>query len=146
MKSRQEIVDRVAEANAEFYQAIETGDIDLMDRVWADEDQAPDLVCVNPGWPMLRGRAEIMRAWSLVMANIPYIQYVLTETHVGVGGEIAMVTCEENVLTAEEDNPGFVAGGQVVTTNLFVRTEQGWRLWSHHASPVMLEEDEGADD
>ncbi|TDQ55223.1 nuclear transport factor 2 family protein [Actinorugispora endophytica] len=146
MKSRQEIVDRVAEANAEFYQAIETGDIDLMDRVWANEDQAPDLVCVNPGWPMLRGRAEIMRAWSLVMANIPYIQYVLTETHVGVDGEIAMVTCEENVLTAEEDNPGFVAGGQVVTTNLFVRTEQGWRLWSHHASPVMLEEDEGTDD
>ena len=57
-------------------------------------------------------------------------------------GDIAMVTCEENVLTAEDGSPGFVAGGQVVTTNLFVDTEQGWRLWSHHASPVLMEEDE----
>jgi hypothetical protein len=86
-----------------------------------------------------------MRAWSLVMANIPYIQYVLTGTHVGVSGTIAMVTCEENVLTAEDDEPGFVAGGRVVATNLFVETEQGWRMWSHHASPVILQEDlEGA--
>ena len=99
MRSRQEI-ERVAAVNADFYQAIETGDIDLMDRVWAEEGQAPDLVCVNPGWPMLRGRAEIMRAWSLVMANIPYIQYVLTEDPRGVSGTIAMVTCGENVLTA----------------------------------------------
>ncbi|GAB3211328.1 nuclear transport factor 2 family protein [Marinactinospora thermotolerans] len=143
MSPRQhEIAERVAEANAEFYQAIETGDIDLMRRVWAEEDQAPDLVCVNPGWPLLRGRAEILRAWSLIMANVPYIQYVLTETHIGVNGDIAMVTCGENVLTAEDDSPGFVAGGQVVTTNLFIRTAQGWRLWSHHASPVLLEEDD----
>jgi len=146
VRSRQEIEERVAAANADFYQAIETGDIDLMARVWAEEDQAPDLVCVNPGWPMLRGRAEIMRAWSLVMANIPYIQYVLTETRVGVSGDIAIVTCEENVLTAEDDKPGFVAGGRVVTTNLFVETEQGWRMWSHHASPVMLQEEDDEDE
>ncbi|MBB5998017.1 nuclear transport factor 2 family protein [Streptomonospora salina] len=146
MKSRQEVMERVAEANAQFYGAIENGDIDLMRRVWAEEDEAPDLVCVNPGWPLLRGRSEIMRAWTLIMANVPYIQYVLTETHIGVSGEVAMVTCEENVLTAEDDQPGFVAGGQVVATNMFVYTPEGWRLWSHHASPVMLDEnDEDAD-
>ncbi|RNL81994.1 nuclear transport factor 2 family protein [Halostreptopolyspora alba] len=142
MKSRQEIVDRVAEVNTQFYGAIEDGDIDLMRRVWAEEDEAPDLVCVNPGWPLLRGRAEIMRAWMLVMANVPYIQYVLTETNIGVSGDTAMVTCEENVLTAEDDSPGFVAGGRVVATNLFVHTTNGWRMWSHHASPVMLDDDD----
>ncbi|MDS1271917.1 nuclear transport factor 2 family protein [Lipingzhangella sp. LS1_29] len=141
MRARQEILERVAEANADFYHAIETGDLDLMERVWAHEEQAPDLVCVNPGWTLLRGRSEILRAWALIMANVPYIQYVLTDTHVGVSGEIAMVTCSENVLTAEDDSPGFVAGGQVVTTNLFVRVGQSWRLWSHHASPVMTDED-----
>lgn len=142
MKARQEIMERVAEANQQFYSSIETGDIDLMRQVWAEEDQAPDLICVNPGWPLLRGRAEILRAWSLVMANVPYIQYVLTDTHIGVQGDVAMVTCEENVLTAEDDSPGFVAGGQVVTMNLFIRTDQGWRLWSHHASPVLLDDDD----
>ncbi len=142
MKSREEVRERVAEANTQFYGAIENGDIDLMGRVWAQEDEAPDLVCVNPGWPLIRGRSEIMRAWTLIMANVPYIQYVLTETHVGVSGETAMVTCEENVLTAEDDSPGFIAGGQVVSTNLFVCTANGWRLWSHHASPVLLDEDD----
>ncbi|MEU0493597.1 nuclear transport factor 2 family protein [Nocardiopsis changdeensis] len=148
MRSRQEVMERVAEANAQFYSAIENGDIDLMRSVWAEEHEAPDLVCVNPGWPLLRGRTEIMRAWSLIMANVTYIQYVLTETHIGVGGDIAMVTCEENVLTAEDGNPGFIAGGQVVTTNLFVDTAQGWRLWSHHASPVLMgdDEDEGGEE
>ena len=138
-------MESVAESNAQFYSAIENGDIDLMRSVWAEEHEAPDVVCVNPGWPLLRGRTEIMRAWSLIMANVTYIQYVLTETHIGVSGGIAMVTCEENVLTAEDDSPGFVAGGQVVTTNLFVETEHGWRLWSHHASPVLMEEEEEAE-
>ena len=42
MKSRQEVMERVAEANAQFYGAIENGDIDLMRRVWAEEDEAPE--------------------------------------------------------------------------------------------------------
>ncbi|TQN33170.1 ketosteroid isomerase-like protein [Haloactinospora alba] len=146
MKSQNEAMERVSEANTQFYSAIENGDIDLMRRVWAEDEDAADLVCVNPGWPLLRGRDEIMRAWSLIMANVPYIQYVLTDTTVGMMGDVAVVTCSENVLTAEEDTPGFIAGGQVVATNMFVHTSQGWRLWSHHASPVMVEEDADTDE
>jgi hypothetical protein len=30
-----------------------------------------------------------------------------------------------------------LAGGRAVATNVFRRTTGGWRLWLHHASPVL---------
>ena len=35
--------------------------------------------------------------------------------------------------------PG-LAGGRAVATNVFRRTPEGWRLWLHHASPVLTRE------
>jgi hypothetical protein len=98
---------------------------------------------------MLRGRGEVLRSWALIMANTPYIQFVLTGVKAEVHGDQAVVTCEENILTAESGtDAGFVAGGSIVTTNIFVRSGPGgtgWRLWLHHGSPVlnrMEDEDE----
>lgn len=127
----------VEAANAKFYTAFETGDLDLMHEVWADGDFAEGVTCVHPGWTMLRGRAEVLRSWALIMANTAYIQFVLTEVRTEVRGDCAVLTCEENILTADEGEEGFLAGGSVVTTKVFVRDEGQWRLWIHHGSPVL---------
>ncbi|HEY7487845.1 MAG TPA: nuclear transport factor 2 family protein [Streptosporangiaceae bacterium] len=126
-------------ANTEFYAAFEAVDLERMSKVWAAGQFAASVTCVHPGWPMLRGRAEVLRAWALIMANTPYIQFVLTDVNIDVHGDQAIVTCGENILTADEDtDTGFLAGGSVVTTNIFVRDESGdWRLWLHHGSPVL---------
>jgi len=125
----------VEAANAEFYAAFEALDLDRMAAVWADD---PGISCVHAGWPMLRGRAEVMRSWALIMANTPYIQFVLTDVTVQVRGEHAVVTCGENILTADDESgTGFLAAGSVVATNLFVRADGEWRLWLHHGSPVL---------
>jgi ketosteroid isomerase-like protein len=34
----------------------------------------------------------------------------------------------------------------VVATNVFRRTPDGWKLWSHHGSPVLAESDEDDDE
>jgi ketosteroid isomerase-like protein len=133
----------VEAAHAEFYAAFETGDLDRMSAVWADGRLAEGVVCVHPGWPMLRGRSEVLRSWALIMANTPYIQFVLTDAQIRVSGDQAVVTCAENILTAAEGSDhGFAPGGSVVTTNVFIRTGTGWRLWLHHSSPVLDREDE----
>jgi hypothetical protein len=67
---------------------------------------------------------------------------------VRVGGDVAVVSCSENVLTGVEDSTGSpmgFAGGRIVATNTFRRTASGWRMWVHHASPVAVsaEEDPG---
>ena len=120
--------------NAALYEAFETADVDRMERVW--DDVAPDaVVCVHPGWPMLRGRDQVLRSWSAVMAGTDYIQFFLTDVAISVTGDTAVVTCTENVL-AEVTESGSGAGA-VVATNVLVRRPDGWRVQVHHGSPVL---------
>ena len=53
------------------------------------------------------------------MANTPYIQFFLTDVEVSVLGDVASVTCTENVLTADESTDGgSFAGANAVATNV----------------------------
>ena len=96
-------VDAVTAANAEFYAAFEEGDVDRMEAVWDDAD---DVRCIHPGWPMLRGRSRVLRSWSVIMANTSYIQFFLTGVEAHIDGDLAVVSCEENILTAVADPDG----------------------------------------
>ena len=123
----------VEAANTAMYEAFESADVDRMARVWDDLD--PDaVVCVHPGWPMLRGRGHVLRSWSAVMAGTDYIQFFLTDVRVSVLGDTAVVTCTENVLTEVTESG---QAGQVVATNVLVRRPDGWRVQVHHGSPVL---------
>ena len=121
----------VEAANEAFYNAFEAMDIERMQQLWDDAD---DTVCVHPGWPALRGPSRIMRSWAVIFANTAYIQFFLTDTEVLVADDIAVVRCGENIMTAP-DEPG--SDATVVATNIFRRRPDGWRLWLHHASPVL---------
>jgi len=140
-------VAAVKAANTALYDAFETGDIDLMGAVWLDDDGPVEVTCVHPGWAPVHGRGAVLRSWSMIMANTAYIQFVLTDVHVHVSGDVAVVTCGENMLTGmpeapgDDSLPGFV-GGRAVATNVLRRTPAGWRLWVHHASPVLAQQSE----
>jgi ketosteroid isomerase-like protein len=138
----------VEAANQAFYDAVETSDLDALETIVLLGPLAETVSVVHPGWPVLRGRREVMRSYALIMANTEYIQFFLTDVEVAVDGDIALVTCTENILSggpAEEDgSAGSLVGGRVVATNVFRRTPDGWRLWVHHASPVLT--DEGDED
>ncbi len=144
------VVAEVEAANAALYAALEAGDLDALTDVWvsgADADDVSGAVCVHPGWPVLRGRASVLRSYALIMAHTEYIQFFLTDVTVELLGDVALVTCTENILSGgeaeEEGELGPLVGGRVVSTNLFRRTGDGWRLWSHHGSPVLTS---GADE
>ena len=134
-------VEAVTAANTALYDAFEAGDIDLMGAVWLDDDS---VVCVHPGWAPVHGRGAVLRSWSVIMANTSYIQFVLTDVLVRVTGDVAVVTCGENMLTGmpvtDADPVPGLAGGRAVATNVFRRSGSGWRLLVHHASPVLAQE------
>jgi ketosteroid isomerase-like protein len=115
----------VERANQAFYDAVENSDLDALETVVLDGPLAESVAVVHPGWPVLRGRREVMRSFALIMANTDYIQFFLTDVEVGVDG-----------------SAGSLVGGLVVATNVFRRTSDGWRLWVHHGSPVLAEEDD----
>lgn len=140
----------VERANQAFYDAVETSDLDGLEAVVLDGPLAETVAVVHPGWPVLRGRREVMRSYALIMANTDYIQFFLTDVEVAVDGDAAVVTCTENILTggpAEEDgSAGSLVGGLVVATNVFRRTADGWQMWVHHGSPVLADDSDEDDD
>lgn len=119
-------------ANAEFYAAFEDADLDRMSALW-DLDRDAPVSCVHPGWPMIRGRQRVLRSWAVIMANTSYLQFVLTDMSVSVVGDLAVVTCDENILTSAEP----ADAGQMTATKVFRRGDGAWRLWLHHGSPVL---------
>lgn len=142
-------IAEVEAANTAFYEALERGDHEeLSDRWLPGEDLT--VSCVHPGWPVLTGRGEVLRSYALIMANTEYIQFFLTDVNIAMTGDTALVTCTENILSggpAEEgDALGPLVGQLVVATNVFRRTAGGWKLWSHHGSPVLTDSDEDDDE
>ncbi|MFF8831690.1 nuclear transport factor 2 family protein [Streptomyces sp. NPDC015131] len=134
--------EAVEQANTAFYEAMERGDFEAISDLWLDEAHG-GISCVHPGWPVLNGRGEVLRSYALIMANTDYIQFFLTDVKVSLAGDTALVTCTENILSggpAEEGaDLGPLVGQLVVATNVFRRTADGWRIWSHHGSPVLAE-------
>ncbi|MER5887461.1 nuclear transport factor 2 family protein [Streptomyces sp. NPDC001941] len=140
----------VEAANTAFYEAMEAGDFDTLSDLWLDDTEDQRISCVHPGWPVLSGRGEVLRSYALIMAHTDYIQFFLTDVLVSLAGDTALVTCTENILSGgpAEDGAelGPLVGQLVVATNVFRRAPDGWRLWSHHGSPVLAESGDDEDD
>ena len=82
------------------------------------------------------------------MANTPYIQFFLTDVEVSCAarrrglGDLHRERADRRTTTTGPDAFG---GAKAVATNVFVRTPDGWRMWIHHASPVLSAEDDDDD-
>ena len=135
-------VQQIEAANEELYSAFEAGDLDRMGRLWVDGSVAELARCVHPGADAVSGRENVLRSWALVMANTEYLQFIVTDVRTSLADGMAVVTCTENILGpgAQEDSFG---AGVAVATNGFVKHEGQWRMWLHHASPVLRHHDSG---
>lgn len=134
----------VLAAHRALYDAVETGDADLMTSLWIDD---PDTACVHPGSMMLRGTADVVRSWIVLMAHVGYIQFFLTDVEVtllpGRGGEAttAVVTCTESILSGAPGDPEGLSAttsfgaGTAISTSILIKDESGWKFWLRHASP-----------
>ena len=117
-------------ANARFYRAFETLDIQAMDRVWAHGEHVK---CVHPGWPLLVGWSAVRESWETIFANTAEMSFTLSNVDVVAVGDLAWVTCTENILAEVR---GRVTVTSVLATNVFERDGDRWLLVHHHASHV----------
>jgi ketosteroid isomerase-like protein len=110
-----------------FYRAFEAADLSAMMAVWAEED---DIVCVHPGGPRLTGIEAVRESWRSIFAAGARLRLRMTEPLVTATLQTAIHTLYETVsATAQTRNPI-----SMVATNIYVRTQRGWRLQLHHAS------------
>jgi ketosteroid isomerase-like protein len=119
-----------------FYDALEKSDLDTMMSVWADED---DIVCVHPGGVRSSGVAQVREAWRRIFACGQQLQFRLQYQQVITSGTLAVHSIYEEILIIGEKR----TLPPVISTNIYLRTEHGWRMIVHHASaaPAAVESD-----
>ena len=121
-------LDDVLAANTAFYAAFESGDMDAMSDVWEHADRVS---CTHPGWRTLHGWGAVSGSWFALFRGPQPLQFILTDEHVELDGDLAWVSCDENLLSDQQ------VGGTVAALNLFARTDDGWKLLVHHGWPVV---------
>ncbi len=117
----------VVAANQAFYDAHEQRSLEAMDAVWSHSN---DVVCIHPGWPILRGWDDVRASWAGIFGGPGRNQFVVTNVAVSVTETLAIVTLDENLLDEQ-------AQGTIAATNVFRRVDDGWLMVLHHGSPVL---------
>jgi ketosteroid isomerase-like protein len=97
-----------------------------MSDLWEHSERA---TCTHPGWSTLRGWAGISASFFALFQGQQQLQFILTQAHAEVAGDLAWVSVDENILSES-------TGGTAAAMNLFARGEDGWHMVVHHASPV----------
>ncbi len=120
------------DVEAALYEALQRGDIEALMAVWADDDE---IVCVHPGGGRVVGALAIRASFEAIFANggIPVQAEQVHRLHYLASALHHLV---EKVTVA---GPEGQQTAWVITTNFYVKTAQGWRLASHHASPGALQ-------
>ena len=122
--------DLIIKANSRFYEALGERDIELMKLVFVPDERAG---CTHPGWIMLRGYDAIIQSWENVFDPEDKLHINLHNVTVDLRGQTAWVTCIQELTYIRRDP---VMMNVSVSTNIFEKTDSGWLMLIHHASPV----------
>jgi len=117
------------DVEAQFYEALQRGDVALLMSVWADDDE---IVCVHPGGGRLVGAAQIRESFEAIFGNggVPAQPEQVHRLH--------SLSCAVHHLVERITVQGAEGTQQavVLATNVYLKTAEGWRLAAHHASPA----------
>ncbi len=121
------------DAEAQFYEALQRGDIDKLMAVWSDDD---DICCVHPNGPRVVGAAAIRAAFDAMFSSGAINAYPERVRRVVAHGS-AVHSVVERIQVMTDEGPQVA---YVLATNVYVKTSLGWRLVAHHASPGTAQE------
>ena len=112
-----------------FYRAIERADLAQMMAVWAEDD---DIVCIHPGGPRYRGIDEVRESWRRILARGPELKFELLDARSVPGRILSVHSVIERIAYVR----GALSPVSAIATNIFVRSDHGWQMLVHHASPI----------
>ena len=118
--SEDEEIRAALAANAEFYDALASGNYGAMDELWA---ATTPVLCTHPGTPALHGREAVMESWRDVLSSPPPV--TCSSSRVAVVRGLAFVTCLEHI-----------GDGTLAASNVFVWENRSWKL-VHHQSGAL---------
>ena len=118
----------VDDVEAQFYEALQRGDIERLMAIWSDDDE---IVCVHPGGPRVVGPGAIRATFEAIFANGPIpVRAEKLKRVESAGCAVHNLIERVDIKTNEGQQTAWV-----IATNVYLKTAQGWRLVAHHASP-----------
>ncbi len=130
------ILSSPEEAEEAFYRAFERADIAEMMTVWAEQD---GIVCVHPDGGRQAGVAQVRESWRRIFASGQRLKFRLSGNRAYAAGNVCVHSVFEHVTLSGEQRPAT----QLTATNIYLLTERGWRLFLHHASPLVASQSPG---
>ena len=116
------------EIETAFYEALQSGDLERLMACWANEE---DIICVHPGGPRLIGAMAIRNSFEIMFSHGPIRSFPerlhKLET---ITSAVHNLIERVEIYTADGAQIAFVT-----STNVYMRTAEGWRMVAHHASP-----------
>ena len=117
------------DAEAAFYDALQRADLDAMMAVWSDDEEVS---CIHPGGARIAGYEQVRENWSRIFKSGQRLQVHLSDQVIVSGMMLSLHSLHENILVLGGQGTG--ARSVVVTTNVYLRSANGWRMVLHHAS------------
>jgi ketosteroid isomerase-like protein len=117
------------EAEAAFYEALSKSDLESMMAVWADDDE---IYCVHPGGQRIAGVENVRESWRRMFNSGQALSFELRARHEIHGMMIAIHSVYEHITVAGQG----ASRTPMLATNIYLRTDRGWRMVAHHASPA----------
>ena len=117
------------DAEDAFYDAFEAHDLEAMLAVW---DEAQDVFCLQPMGHLLHGLAAIRESWQTIFRHARKPDVEIRHRQWFESEELALHVVEERITL-----PG-MPGSQLpalIASNVYRRTENGWRMVCHQVSP-----------
>lgn len=121
------------DAEAQFYEALQQGNVELMMSIWADEEE---VTCILPGGQCITGIEPLRQLCEGLLAN-GAVQVVPQQVRRYISASCAVHHVLERVeaKTAQGQQTAYV-----LATNVYIQTPKGWRMITHHASPGNAQE------
>ena len=115
------------DAEEAFYDAIGRGDLDALMAIWSEDEE---IVCIHPTGQRMDGHTAIRESWRSIFESNPRFS-VHIRSKVRWESLLISVHSVVETLFLEKDQ---TVHGPMLTTNVFIRGANGWRLLSRHTS------------
>jgi ketosteroid isomerase-like protein len=116
------------DAERAFYAAFERADADAMRAVWAASE---DIECIHPLGARLRG-SDVHRGWHEMFTEAERLAFHLSDRRTFAHDGLTVHLVLENILFPD----GKTEPLQILATNVYRHSADGWRMVMRHASPM----------
>lgn len=127
------------QAEAAFYTAFEDGDLEAMASLWV---RSGHVVCVHPHAPQLVGYDQVMQSWQNILRNTTGFRISVQVIQHYTDDQMAVRFVNETLI----DENSRADPVTIAATNAYQKTESGWRMVLHHASPAPASAEDAAAD